>query len=263
MGVEHQKRLRLALHGAQQFEQQSVFDAVGKIAGVEGVAVVHRVSSGQRGRHGAESGSVSPALRRSIAAQATMTALSVQKRRGGAMKFNSACAVAMAVNRVRMAVLAATPPAMTTAETSGRSCSACSRRSARMSVMAAWKLAAMSAASCMGQSGHAMGGDELGDGGFQAREGEIAAGAAQERAWEREGFGVAIARHGLQRGAAGIGQAEELGGFVESFAGGIIQRRAESWYCPTPSRRIDNGRQRQGAAGKETEYAPSRRTVRA
>ena len=41
MGVQHEQRRRLALQRAQQPDQHRVLHAVGEIAGVEGVAVVH------------------------------------------------------------------------------------------------------------------------------------------------------------------------------------------------------------------------------
>ena len=64
--------------------------------------------------------------------------------------------------------------------------------------------------------------------GFQARETHIAARTIQQRTREFEAFGVAVLRLCLDRGAAGLGQAQKLGGFVEGFAGGIVDGAAKA-----------------------------------
>ena len=55
----------------------------------------------------------------------------------------------------------------------------------------------------------------------------------QLEAPRRAGFGEL-----RERRPAGIAQAEQLGGLVERFAGGVVQRLAEQLYSPTPSTRI-------------------------
>src|SRR4051794_2496078 len=71
-------------------------------------------SSGQRARAGASSGSVKPAAKRSAPAQAIIAALSVQSHAGGTLKARrSRCAKSASAERI--AWLAATPPATTSA----------------------------------------------------------------------------------------------------------------------------------------------------
>src|SRR6185312_16912289 len=89
MGVQDVDRRGLAQQRAQHPEQQRVLEAIGEVPGMEGMAIIHggpsvSVSSGQRGRGAKSRLLVSPSRSRSIPVQATITALSVQSRTGGA-----------------------------------------------------------------------------------------------------------------------------------------------------------------------------------
>ena len=71
-------------------------------------------SSGQRARAGASSSSVSPSAKRSAPAQAIIAALSVHSQAGGTLKPRPS-RLASSASAERIAVLAATPPATTSA----------------------------------------------------------------------------------------------------------------------------------------------------
>src|ERR1700723_3026083 len=105
---QYEKRRRLARQAAQQRDQQRVLHAIGEIAGMERVAIVHgaMASKGQRGRGAKSISSVKPRRRRSSAAQATITALSVHKRIGGATS-RKPCATAARCRAARTAWFAA------------------------------------------------------------------------------------------------------------------------------------------------------------
>src|SRR5579883_47832 len=128
--VEHAERRGLALQRAKQPDQDGMFYAVGEIASMKGVAVVH---NGHLGRGAKSSLSAKPSRSRSIPVHATMTALSVHSRTGGATKWYS-CAVAACASAERIAPLAATPPATTSTRALGLRCRiiaiACEARSA-------------------------------------------------------------------------------------------------------------------------------------
>ena len=104
VGIQHEQRPRLALQGAQQRDQQRVLHAIAEIAGVKCVPVIHRAnaSSGQRGRGAKSIPSTRPRRSRSSPVQATMTALSVQRRMGGATNWNP-CVMATRSNAPRTA----------------------------------------------------------------------------------------------------------------------------------------------------------------
>ena len=63
---------------------------------------------------------------------------------------------------------------------------------------------------------------------LETGEGEVGLGGANQRAGERDGVRVAFAGKLLDRGAARIGQAEELGRLVERLPGGIVDGRGEA-----------------------------------
>ena len=73
------------------------------------------------------------------------------------------------------------------------------------------------------------------DGGFDAAEGEVEAGVGggigvaglNGGEAERDGAGVAVGGEAIDPGAAGVAEAEELGDFVEGFAGGVVDGAAD------------------------------------
>ena len=70
--------------------------------------------------------------------------------------------------------------------------------------------------------------DGVEDGGFESTQGEIA-GATEPRAGEAEGAGVGDGSGEFgDFGTAGEGESEEASGFIEGFAGGVIEGAAEA-----------------------------------
>ena len=63
---------------------------------------------------------------------------------------------------------------------------------------------------------------------LEAGEGEMRLGAAQQGARQRHRPGLAPRGEALDRRAAGIAEAEDLGGLVEGFAQRIVDRRGEA-----------------------------------
>ncbi len=49
---------------------------------------------------------------------------------------------------------------------------------------------------------------------------------------EGDGAGVAAGGEGVEPGAAGVAEAEELGDLVEGFAGGVVYGAAYVFVCP-------------------------------
>lgn len=69
--------------------------------------------------------------------------------------------------------------------------------------------------------------EEVADGRFEPAETEIVVGVVEQRTGEIVRGGIAFGGQSIDVRAAGVGQAEELGGFVETLAGGIVERGAE------------------------------------
>ena len=177
---------------------------------------------------------------RSAAAQAIIAPLSVQSASGGARKRAPASAPT-ASSPARIVRLAATPPA--TARTAPRRWrSAKARRarrvfSARVSATAAWKPAQRSARSPRVSPPFAA--TRL----SRARRTAVLRPekershpvAVEERAGEGEAAGVAGRRLGLDGGAAGLAEAEELRHLVEGLARGVVDGAAEAGEGSGPS----------------------------
>ena len=77
-----------------------------------------------------------------------------------------------------------------------------------------------------GDVGGGVRGELAGDGGLEAREAEVAAGAAEQRARQGDRGGVAGRRETLQRGAARPAEAEQLADFVERLADRVVDGAA-------------------------------------
>ena len=76
--------------------------------------------------------------------------------------------------------------------------------------------------------------DALADRGFEAGEREVTAVAALSGSRQGEAARVALFCRRLDRRAAGLGQAQELGTLVERLAGGVVERRAELAVLSNP-----------------------------
>ena len=76
--------------------------------------------------------------------------------------------------------------------------------------------------------------DGLPDRGLEAREGEVAAGPAEERPRQPVLLRVAFAREALDRRSAGIAEAQELRAFVEGLADRVVERGAEPLVAADP-----------------------------
>ncbi len=70
--------------------------------------------------------------------------------------------------------------------------------------------------------------------GLEAGEAEVEAGTVGHRAGKAETGRVALGRQPRQGRAAGIAQAEHLGGLVEGLAGGVVQRLAQQSVTANP-----------------------------
>ena len=104
-------------------------------------------------------------------------------------------------------------------------------RSSITSTTAAWNEAQRSATSRGFQRRDRLGGEPRRR--LQPGEREVGGRPAEQRARQREAGRIALPRRRFDRRAAGIGQAEQLGGLVEGFADRVVHRRAE----PDDSRR--------------------------
>ncbi len=228
-------------------------------------------SSGQRGRGAKSSGSARPRRSRSIPAQATITALSVQSRAGGATSAKPFRAAA-APSAVRIAALAATPPATTKTRPSGCRAAnvaiACAARSASTSATAAWNEAARIRRDRVRQRAVRLARDRLRHRRLQSGEAEVAAFPAEHRPWQGESGRIAAVRQALERRAAGPGQAEQLGDLVERLARRVVHRAAEpemaadalyrdALAVPARNQQQQIGKRR--AAGHETRQAGGER----
>jgi len=68
---------------------------------------------------------------------------------------------------------------------------------------------------------------EIPDGGFQPAEAEVQGRVVAQRPGEVESVGLAAFGELIDDGSAGVGEAEQFGGFVEALAGGVIESGAE------------------------------------
>src|SRR5579885_532470 len=66
------------------------------------------------------------------------------------------------------------------------------------------------------------------NGGFQAAEAEVIAGVVEQRTRKFEGGGIPLLRQSVHFRSGLIGQTNQFAGFIETFAGGIIQRPAQN-----------------------------------
>ena len=66
---------------------------------------------------------------------------------------------------------------------------------------------------------------------LQAREREVVPGLPAQDVRKREPPRIAVARDELERGTAGLAQAEEARALVEGLAGGVVERAAETHGC--------------------------------
>ena len=67
---------------------------------------------------------------------------------------------------------------------------------------------------------------------FQARKAEMRLGRSLQRAGQRHRAGIALERQPLDRRAAGIAEAQDLGGLVEGFAQRIVDRGGKAAVLP-------------------------------
>ena len=253
MGVEHQKAGRLARHRAQQPDQQRVLHAVGEVAGVEGVAVVHAVtgaqagagrmsasSSGQRGRGAWSSASVQAEpqpLDPGPGDHDRVVAAQPQRRRRQAEAAPSAAAASTRRARSRSPRRRRPPPAGPARHGARRTAPSRARRGrpARRRPPAGTRPRCRPR-TLLGSAPAGWRRDQLRHRRLQAGEREVAAGAAQQRPGQRVAGGVAARRQPLQRRAAGPAEAEQLADLVERLAHRVVDgaARAGVWR-PTPS----------------------------
>ena len=175
-------------------------------------------------------------------AHAIIAPLSVQSFTGGAINATPDCAEKRDIAS-RIAPLAATPPAMTIAcavpARSRKRPSATRMRSSITSTTAAWKEAQRSATS-RGFSG-AIDCAAWRVAVFNPDSEKSAFGRPSSGRGSANRVGIAAARGGLDRRAAGIGQAEQLGGLIERLADRVVHRRAQPFVLPDALDREDLG----------------------
>lgn len=73
--------------------------------------------------------------------------------------------------------------------------------------------------------------EEVAHGGFEAAKTEVVVVFLQHRTRKGEGVGVSFGGQSIYFWAAGVGEADEFGGFVEAFAGGIIKRVSQHFVA--------------------------------
>ena len=188
------------------------------------------VSSGQRGRGAWSIGLAAPSRRRSIPAQATITALSVHSRTGGAAARTPRRPPPAATPRAppRSPPRRRPPPAAAPPVAPRIIAMACAARSASTSATARWKLAAMSAATAPGNAPAAQPRHHLRHRRLQAGEAEIAPRPPQHRPRQSVARRIAARRQPLQRRAARPAQPEHFGHLVEGLAGGVVHGAAQA-----------------------------------
>ena len=110
--------------------------------------------------------------------------------------------------------------------------------------------------------GHRVGLDVAEDGSFDAGEGEVEAGwsvgvgvlaGLDGVEVEGDGFGVAVGGEGVDPGAAGVAEAEELGDLVEGFAGGVVDGAADVRVGPGAGLGVLAGEVEVGVASRDDE----------
>lgn len=69
--------------------------------------------------------------------------------------------------------------------------------------------------------------EEIADGRFQSGEAEVVVVGLEQRAGEGVGGGVSVGGEAIHFRASGVGETDQLGDFVEAFAGGVIEGGAE------------------------------------
>ena len=79
----------------------------------------------------------------------------------------------------------------------------------------------------LGREGFRMVAQEVADGGFQSAETEIIVGVFDHRPWEIVCACISAFGEAVHLRSARVGEAQQFGGLVEAFAGGIVDSRAE------------------------------------
>ncbi len=221
--------------------QQRMLHAVGEVAGMEGVAVVHAAAAPPRPAASAAAAR-NPARRpaRGAAARSRPRRPSPRCRctaASAARPAESRAAAAAAASAARTAALAATPPA-TTSKPRTRRPRAHHRHGMRRRDPPAPRPPRAGSSrryrppSCVGNAPGRVPRDLLRHRGLQPGEAEVAAGPAQHRPRERVAPRVAAGRQRLQRRAARPAQTQQLGDLVERLAGRIVDRAAQPAVAP-------------------------------